>query len=124
MSSLSRRGHLIGSTDNAQLLVDLISLYTIKNTSTGNSKNLYSYDVSRAASWLVEGVQLGMASGERPATLVSSNVQLSVVSTLISVSGNLVLTAPATALQVAFGSIQPKNSLGQSGLNSCGFYYG
>ena len=107
VSSLSSL-HLAGSKVNAQLVAELVSAYTIKSTTTvyGSQSNVsYFYDVAKAAALLVEGVQLGMASGELDVSLVTSNVQVSVTSTLISASGNLTLTTPATASQLAYGSI-------------------
>ena len=118
VSSLSSRGYLAGS---AQLLADLVSVFTVQGTSatygtyTGAVNN-----VSRAASSLVQGVQLGMASGEVPVSLVTPNIQLSVTSTLIFASSNIVLTTPATGSQLAHRSIQPKVTLGPKGLRDCG----
>ena len=119
VSSLSNRGFLAG---NAQLLADLVSVFTVQGIfaayGTYNGSDSV-YNVSRAVSSLVQGVQLGMASGEVPVSLVTPNVQLSVTSTLIFASNNIVLTTPATASQSAYGSIQPKVTLGPQGLNDC-----
>ena len=63
IASLSRRGYLLGSTVNAQLLADLISAYTSKtitSTSTSNGRRLTAvntYDVATAAAYLVQGVE-------------------------------------------------------------------
>ena len=111
----------MGIANNAQLLADLISVYTSKSTTAVPGSPTAGgsvYDVSTAASWLVEGVQLGMASGEVPVSLVTPNIQLSVTSTLISASSNIVLTTPATVSQLSYGSVQPKITLGQAGLTS------
>ena len=119
---LSKRGYLVGIVRNAQLLAELISVYTSASTTSvngGTATVSTSYDVSTAASWLVEGVQLGMASGELPVSLVTPNIQLSITSTLISSSSNVVLTTPATASQLTYGSIQPKITLGSDGLKYC-----
>ena len=121
VSSLSRRGYLVGVI-TAQSLAELVSAYTIKTKvgSVGNSTVKSPYDVAKAASWLVEGVQLGMASGEFAVSLVTSNFQVSILSELVSDSINKVLATPATASQLAYGSIQPKITLGPYGLISCG----
>ena len=123
VSSLSRL-YLAGSKINAQLLAELVSAYTIKSTTTvyGSQSNVSNlYDVAAAAALLVDGVQLGMAFGELNVSLVTSNIQVSVVSELITSSKSKVLTTPATASQLAYGSIQPKLTLGPSGLSSCDF---
>ena len=120
VSSLSSKGYLAGS---AQLLADLVSVFTVQGiyAEYGTHNGFSSvYNVSRAASSLVQGVQLGMASGEVPVLLVTQNVQLRVTSTLILASNNIVLTTPATASQLAYGSIQPKVTIGLNGLNDCG----
>ena len=123
VSSLSRRGYLVGSAVNAQVLAELVSAYTVKTAVTSSRRRLDEksspYDVSTAASWLVQGVQLGMASGEVPVSLITSNIQVAVSSSLITNSGNSVLSTPATAAQAAYGSIQPKITLGPAGLSAC-----
>ena len=56
----------MGNIDNAQLLAELISVYTTTSTTSlngGTATVSTSYDVSTAVSSLVQGVQLGMASG-------------------------------------------------------------
>ena len=119
VSSLSNEGHLTGS---AQLLADLVSVFTVQGTSTtyGTYNGSGSvYNVSTAASSLVQGVQLDMAFGEVPVSLITPNVQLSVSSTLIFASSNIVLTTPATASQSAYGFIQPKVTIGPKGLQDC-----
>ena len=70
-------------------------------------------------SGLIQGVQLGMASGEAPVELVTTNVQVAVSSALVTGAGNTVLTTPATASQSAYGAIQPKITLGSAGLSGC-----
>ena len=108
---------------SAQLLADLVSVFTVQGTSaaygTYNGSSSV-YDVSTAASSLVQGVQLDMASGEVPVSLVAPNMQLSVTSTLILASSNIELSTPATESQLAYGSIQPKVTLGSNGLQGCG----
>ena len=69
---------------NAQLLADLVSVFTVQGTLATYGKYTGAVNnVSRAASSLVQGVQLGMASGEIPVLLVTQNIQLRVTSTLI-----------------------------------------
>ena len=68
---------------------------------------------------LIYGAQLGMAAGESPVTLVTSNVQVIVTSSLITAVGNSVLTTPASASQLAYGYIQPKIIMGSAGLSGC-----
>ena len=68
---------------------------------------------------LIHGAQLGMAAGESPVTLVTSNMQVTVASSLVTAVGNLVLITPATASQLAYGSIQPKIIMGSAGLSGC-----
>ena len=111
VASLSNRGHLGG---NAQVLAELLSVFTIQRTyaeyGTGSL-----YDISSAASSLVQGVQLGMAYGQGPVLLITPNMQLRVTSTLIFASNNIVLTTPATS-----GSLQSTVTLGPKGLQGCG----
>ena len=121
VTSLARKGYLVGSTVNAQLLAELISVYTVANAVKGSYTGLSMYNVSTAASWLVEGVQLGMASGELPIALVTPSIQVVVVSELITTSSGLVLSTPPTAAQAAYGSIQPKITFGPNGLSACPF---
>ena len=118
VSTLSSLGYLAGS---AQLLADLVSVFTVHGTpGTHGTYTGAVNDVSTAASSLVQGVQLGMASGEVPVSLVTPNIQLSVSSTLIFPSGNITLTTPATESQSAYGFFQPKVTLGPKGLQGCG----
>ena len=124
IASLSRKGYLEGSIATAQTLAELISAYTLKNTSaTASQSSAYTstYPVTRAVSALIQGVQLGMASGEVPVTLVSPNVQVAVSSALITKSGNSAFESPGTASQLAYGAIQPKITLGPVGLSTCSF---
>ena len=116
MSSLSNRGFLTGS---AQLLADLVSVFTVQGYGNYNGSGSVN-NVASAASSLVQGVQLGMASGEIPVLLVTQNIQLRVTSTLIFASSNITLTTPATGSQLAQRSIQPKVILGSDGLQGCG----
>ena len=120
--SLSRKGYLEGSIATAQSLAELISAYTLKNTSASLSGTFASaYPVTRAVSGLIQGVQLGMASGEVSVSLMSPNVQLAVSSALITGSGYTAFEAPGTASQLAYGSIQPKITLGPDGLSTCSY---
>ena len=124
IASLSRKGYLEGSIATAQTLAELISAYTLKNTSaTASQSSAYTstYPVTRAVSALIQGVQLGMASGEVSVTLVSPNVQVAVSSALITKSGNSAFESPGTASQLAYGAIQPKITLGPVGLSTCSF---
>jgi hypothetical protein len=68
---------------------------------------------------LVSGVQKGLALGEGPVTLVAPNLQVMVASALVSETGNSVLTTPPTDKQTAYGSLQPRITLGPQGLSSC-----
>jgi hypothetical protein len=68
---------------------------------------------------LVSGVQKGLALGEAPVTLVAPNLQVMVASALVSETGNSVLTTPPTDKQAAYGSLQPRITLGPQGLSSC-----
>ena len=68
---------------------------------------------------LVSGVQKGLALGEAPVTLVAPNLQVMVASALVSETGNSVLTTPPTDKQTAYGSLQPRITLGPQGLSSC-----
>ena len=107
---------------NAQLLADLVSVFTTQGTFAvyGNFNNSASvYNVSIAASALLQGVELGMAPGEVPVSIVTPNLQLIIRSTLIFASSKIVLSTPATASQLASGSIQPKVTLGARGLQDC-----
>lgn len=70
---------------------------------------------------LVRGVQLGMASGEKPVKLVSLNIQVAVTSSLLTSLSSISLTTPTTDAQSAYGSIQPKVTLGPNGLTGCTF---
>ena len=70
------------------------------------------------------GVQDGMASGEAPVSLVSTNMQIGIISTLVSASANSVLITPPTASQLAYGAIQPRITLGPAGISSCSFRNG
>ena len=124
IASLSRKGYLEGSIATAQTLAELISAYTLKNTSatvSPSSASTSTYPVTRAVSALIQGVQLGMASGEVSVTLVSPNVQVAVSSALITKSGNSAFETPGTASQLAYGAIQPKITLGPVGLSTCSF---
>ena len=122
ISSLARRGFLQGSRATAQSLANLISAYTLRNTSSLLPSAFAStYPVTRAVSALIEGVQLWMASGEVPVTLVSPNMQIAMSSALITTSGNSSFETPGTASQTAYGAIQPKITLGSGGLSSCPF---
>ena len=104
---------------NAQLLADLVSVFTGQSDGAYNG-NGSVFNVSVAASSLVQGIQLGMASGEVPVSLVTPNIQLTVTSTLIFASSNIVLTTPATQMHLSSRSIQPKVTLGSNGLQGCG----
>ena len=68
---------------------------------------------------LVSGVQKGLALGEAPVTLVAPNLQVMVASALVSETGNSILTTPPTEKHKAYGSLQPKITLGPQGLSSC-----
>ena len=129
IASLARRGYLEGSKVTAQSLADLISAYTLKNTSgpaSGQSGVAFAstFPVTTAASNLIQGVQLGMASGEESVSLVSSNVQLAVSSALITGTGSSTFVTPATASQSVYGAIQPRITIGPGGLSTCSFTSG
>ena len=125
--SLSRRGYLKGSKVTAQLLVDLISAFS-SNSSSISGRRLgqfeNSYPVTTAVSGLIQGVQLGMASGEESISLVSSNVQVAVSSALITSTGSSTFVTPATASQSLYGAIQPRIIIGPGGLSTCSFTSG
>jgi hypothetical protein len=66
------------------------------------------------------GVQLGMAYGEAPTSFVTPNIQLVVASSLVTNTGNLVLSTPLTA-SASSKAIPPKLVLGPSGLGACSY---
>jgi hypothetical protein len=63
-----------------------------------------------------------MASGEKPISIATTNMQFSAYNVLASALNHAVLTTPATPEQEAYGSIQPKLSLGLNALNCCVHY--
>lgn len=133
--SLSKAGYINGSLSTSQSLASVVSAFIIgsptstsTSTSTvgskrylGTSSSATVYPVTVAVDGLIQGVQLGMASGESPVSLVSSNVQITVSSTLIAEDSNSFFSTPATASQQAYGTIAPKITLGPNGVSSCNF---
>ena len=73
---------------------------------------------------LISGVQDGMASGEAPVSLISTNIQIGISSILVSATGNTVIVIPPTGAQSAYGAIQPKITLGPAGMTGCSFRSG
>ena len=125
--SLSRRGYLKGSKVTAQLLVDLISAFSSNSSSISGRRLgqlIGSYPVTTAVSGLIQGVQLGMVSGEEAISLVSSNVQVAVSSALITSTGSSTFVTPATNSQLIYGAIQPRIIIGPGGLSTCSFTSG
>ena len=127
VASLSRRGYLKGSKVTAQLLVDLISAFSSNSSSISGRRLgqlIGSYPVTTAVSGLIQGVQLGMVSGEEAISLVSSNVQVAVSSALITSTGSSTFVTPATNSQLIYGAIQPRIIIGPGGLSTCSFTSG
>ena len=92
----------------------------VNYNSCGNLLQSHYFTLCRSqVSGLVQGAQLGMASGEAPISLVTPNMQVVVTSSLVTSVGNSILTTPATASQAAYGSIQPKIIIGSAGLGGC-----
>jgi hypothetical protein len=86
-----------------------------------STESTSQYPVESAVMGLVKGVLMSMASGEEPISLTSDNIQISVSKKLVTSLSNEVLSPPLTAAQSAYGSIQPKLTLGPNGLSSCVF---
>ena len=111
----------------AQLLVDLISAFSSNSSSISGRRLgqlIGSYPVTTAVSGLIQGVQLGMVSGEEAISLVSSNVQVAVSSALITSTGSSTFVTPATNSQLIYGAIQPRIIIGPGGLSTCSFTSG
>jgi hypothetical protein len=64
---------------------------------------------------------MGMAPGEAGTNLITKNVLLSVTNTLVTSTGYLSLTTPASQLATDSHIIQPKLTLGRDGLSACPF---
>ena len=111
----------------ARLIVDLISVFSSNSSSISGRRLgqlIGSYPVTTAVSGLIQGVQLGMASGEEAISLVSSNVQVAVSSVLITSTGSSTFVTPATASESVYGAIQPRITIGPGGLSTCSFTSG
>jgi hypothetical protein len=81
IGALSSSGFLAGSTIASKSLADVISEYTVKSTSSSVRRrlaisNTTQYPVNTAVSSLVKGVLLGMAPGQTPVSLASTNIQV------------------------------------------------
>ena len=116
-----------GSKVTAQLLVDLISSFTSKSSSSSGSllsQPVISYPVTTAVRGLIQGVELGMASGEESISLVAYNVQVAVSSALISSTSSSTFATPLTASQSLYRAIQPRITIGPGGLATCAFTSG
>ena len=70
---------------------------------------------------LISGIQLGMASGEAGTLLITKNVLLSVTNNLITSTGYLSISTPASQEASDLNTIQPKLTLGKYGLSACPF---
>ena len=62
---------------------------------------------------------MGMAAGEYPVPIYSPNIEITIMSTTVSSSGNLTLEIPASASQLANDQIKQKITLGPLGLSQC-----
>jgi hypothetical protein len=127
LTSLASNGYLKGSRKTSQSLAAVISLFTTTTSASGTlssfntSSSSSQYPVDLAVTGLVQGIILGMASGEAPVSLVTSNVQVSVSSQVITDLTSKAFRSPATTSQAAYGDIQPIISLGIDGLSKCKF---
>lgn len=70
---------------------------------------------------MITGIQLGMASGEAGILLITKNVLLSVTNSLITSTGYLSISTPASQQASDLNTIQPKLTLGKYGLSACPF---
>jgi hypothetical protein len=70
---------------------------------------------------LISGIQMGMASGETGTNLITKNVLLSVTNTLVTSTGYLSISTPASQQATDSHMIQPKLTLGRDGLSACPF---
>ena len=68
---------------------------------------------------LVKGVETGMAAGEVPVRLVTPNIQLTIISSLLTNIGNSTYSIPPTLSQTTYGAVQSEIILGPEGLNYC-----
>ena len=68
---------------------------------------------------LVKGVETGMAAGEIPVRLVTPNIQLTIISSLLTDIGNSTYSIPPTLSQTTYGAVQSEIILGPEGLNYC-----
>ena len=107
-----------GSKVTAQLLVDLISSFTSKSSSS-SGQPVTSYPVTTAVRGLIQGVELGMASGEESITLVAYNVQVAVSSALISSTSSSTFATPVTPSQSLYRCHPKLHALNQPS-HSCG----
>ena len=67
----------------------------------------------------MKGVEIGMAAGEIPVKMLTPNIQLSIISSLLTNVGNSTYAIPTTLSQSAYGAVQSEIILGPKGLNYC-----
>ena len=67
----------------------------------------------------MRGVETGMAAGEIPVKLVTPNIQLTIISSLLTNIGNSTYSIPPTLSQTTYGAVQSEIILGPEGLNYC-----
>lgn len=73
---------------------------------------------------LIQGIQLGMVDGENALTYVTTNLDFSVTSALVSTTGGIEYTPLPQELALGSKSMQPKITLGPLGLSACEYNNG
>jgi REJ domain len=128
LSILAERGFLSGTDAvTQQTYAEIISQFVETNvhSSVGTSTltsllGQFRAEVAGAVDSLTSGALKGMVAGQRPVSIVTSNVRATVQHELVSLLSSASLSPPPTLADSIYGARQPKIFIPRNGIAACG----
>ena len=121
LGTLASRGFLKSTLPaTQQIYAELSSQFVGTRVSSNSShSNRFANDVSNAVLGLTEGVLKGMAMGQNPVSLVTSNIRATLINELTSSVSNMHFSPPLTAAELKDGLPQSKIIIPGDGVSGC-----
>ena len=121
LGSLASSGFLKGTKPATQQIFAEISSQFVGTfvLSHSNQSIKFSDHVQAAVTGMTTGIIRGMSKGQKPISVMTRNIRVTMISELVSTLSNATFSPPATATELSYGSLQPKIVITGDGASKC-----
>ena len=121
LGSLASSGFLKGTKSATQQIFAEISSQFVGTfvLSYSNQSVQFNDHVQAAVTGMTNGIIRGMSKGQKPISVMTRNIRVTMISELVSTLSNATFSPPPTPTELNYGSMQPKIVITGDGASKC-----